>query len=101
MLSFDGYNVTQSFTSLTHNGPANAVDNSEDTCAVTNYGKGNYWRIQFNQTLTVDSVELRLKGGEYLEYKKVRKYFKLTLDNRLVSLFYVIMHFNMIKVTTL
>lgn len=69
MLSFVGYNVSQSSRSSTQNKPENAVDNSIDTCAVTNYGKGNYWRIQFNQTLRVDSVELRLKGGEYLDYK--------------------------------
>lgn len=69
MLSFDGYNVAQSSISITQNGAANAVDNSDDTCAVTDHGKGNYWRIQFNQPLTVDSVELRLKGGEYLKYK--------------------------------
>lgn len=69
MLCFDGYNVAQSSISITQNGPANALDKSDETCAVTNYGKGNYWRIQFNQTLTVGSVELGLKGGEYLEYK--------------------------------
>uniref|UniRef100_K1QSD4 Multiple epidermal growth factor-like domains 10 n=1 Tax=Magallana gigas TaxID=29159 RepID=K1QSD4_MAGGI len=62
VLSFDGYNVAQSSISLTQNGPANALDNNNRSCAVTNYGKGNYWRIQFNQTLMVDSVELRLKG---------------------------------------
>eukprot|EP00105_Crassostrea_gigas_P014495 XP_011431172.2 PREDICTED: uncharacterized protein LOC105330928 [Crassostrea gigas] len=65
VLSFDGYNVAQSSISLTQNGPANALDNNNRSCAVTNYGKGNYWRIQFNQTLMVDSVELRLKGGNY------------------------------------
>lgn len=69
MLSFVGNNVSQSSRSSIQNGPESALDNSDDTCAVTNYGAGNYWRIQFNQTLTVKSVELRLKGGEYLEYK--------------------------------
>lgn len=69
MLSFDGYNVSQSSGSLSQNGPENALDNKNITCAVTEYGKDNYWRIQFYQTLTVDSVELSLKGGVYLEYK--------------------------------
>lgn len=64
MLSFDGYNVSQSSRPLTQNGPENALDNNDTTCAVTEYGAGNHWKIQFNQTLTVKSVELRLKGGE-------------------------------------
>nr|XP_034311642.1 uncharacterized protein LOC105330922 isoform X1 [Crassostrea gigas] len=65
VLSFVGNNVSQSSGSSIQNGPESAFDNSDDTCAVTNYGAGNYWRIQFNQTLTVKSVELRLKGGNY------------------------------------
>lgn len=69
MWSFVGNNVSQSSRLFIQNGPERALHNSDGTCAVTNYGAGNYWRIQFNQTLTVKSVELRLKGGEYLEYK--------------------------------
>eukprot|EP00105_Crassostrea_gigas_P014490 XP_011431165.1 PREDICTED: uncharacterized protein LOC105330923 [Crassostrea gigas] len=65
VLSFVRYNVSQSSRLPIQNGPENALDNSDDTCAVTDYGKGNYWRIQLNQTLTVDSMELHLKGGNY------------------------------------
>lgn len=65
VFSFVGYNVTQSSRLLIGNGPENAVDNKDSTCAETEYGEGNYWRIQFNQTLTVESVALRLKGGNY------------------------------------
>lgn len=66
MLSFVGYNVSQRSRSPIQNGPENAVDNNVRTCASTDYGADNYWTIKFNQTLTVKSVELSLKGGEYL-----------------------------------
>lgn len=68
VLTFVGYKVSQSSLLRSQNGPENALDNDDTTCAVTEYGVGNYWRIQFNQTLTVKSVELRLKGGACLEY---------------------------------
>lgn len=64
MVTFLGHNVWQSSF---QNGPENAVDNDGTTCAVTRYGVSNYWRIQFNQTLTVKSVELRLRGGACVE----------------------------------
>lgn len=67
MLTFVGYKVSQSSLRTVENGAENAVDNDDSTCAVTKYGAGNYWRIQFNQTLTVKSVELRLKGGSFLK----------------------------------
>lgn len=63
------YTVAQSSRIPTMYGPENAVDNNDSTCASTDSGEGNYWRIQFNQTLTVESVALRLKGGECYEYK--------------------------------
>lgn len=67
MSTFVGYKVSQSSLRIAQHGAENAVDNNDSTCAVTSYGAGNYWRIQFNQTLTVKSVGLRLKGGERLE----------------------------------
>lgn len=67
MTTFVGYKVSQSSLRTVQNGAENAVDNDDSTCVVTKYGAGNYWRIQFNQTLTVKSVELQLKGGERLE----------------------------------
>ena len=42
-----------------------AVDDNHDTCAVTEKGVYGYWRIQFNQTLTVKGMSLRLKGGMF------------------------------------
>lgn len=65
VLTFVGYKVSQSSHKNAQNGPENAVDDDDTTCTATEYGAGNYWRIQFNQTLTVKSVELRLKGGNY------------------------------------
>lgn len=70
------YTVSQS-SILTPNRPENAVDNIDYTCAVTEYGAGNYWRIQFNETLTVKSVELKLKGGERLRLNKILEIFDL------------------------
>lgn len=67
MSTFVGYKVSQRSLRIAQHGAENAVDNNDSTCAVTSYGAGNYWRIQFNQTLTVKSVGLRLKGGERLE----------------------------------
>lgn len=61
------YKVLQSSLLTSQNGPENAVNNDDATCAGTKYGPDNYWRIQFNQTFTVKSVELRLKGGACLK----------------------------------
>lgn len=63
VLTFVEYKVSQSSFITPQNAPENAVDNNDGTCAATEYGTDNYWRIHFNQTLTVKSVELRLKGG--------------------------------------
>ena len=41
-----------------------AVDDDQNTCAVTERGVNEYWRIQFNQTITVKGMALRLKGGK-------------------------------------
>lgn len=65
VLTFVGYKFSQSFQLTPQNGPENAVDNDDATCAVTENSAGNFWRIQFNQTLTVKSLELQLKGGNY------------------------------------
>lgn len=71
------YTVAQSSISATPNGPENAVDNIDYTCAWTEYGAGNYWSIKFNETLTVKSVELQLKGGERLRLNKILEIFDL------------------------
>lgn len=71
------YTVAQSSSLLTINGPENAVDNSDFTCAAKDYGAGNYWRIQFNQTHTVKSVEVQLKGGASLNTDKMLEIFFL------------------------
>lgn len=67
MSTFVGYKVSQSSLTAVQFGAENAVDYNEFTFAITKYGAGNYWKIQFNQTLTVKSLELRLKGGSCLE----------------------------------
>ena len=41
-----------------------AVDDDQNTCAVTEKGVNEHWRIQFNQTLIVKGMLLRLKGGK-------------------------------------
>ena len=45
-----------------------AVDDDQNTCAVTEKGVNEHWRIQFNQTLTVKGMLLRLKGGKIYLY---------------------------------
>ena len=62
--SLPAYNVSQSSVFRAHNGPHMAVDDDETTCSVTHKGVKEYWRIQFNQTLTVKGMFLRLKGGK-------------------------------------
>lgn len=71
------YTVAQSSILTTGSGPENAVDNIDNTCAWTEYGAGNYWRILFNETLTVKRVELRLKGGACLKLNKMLEIFYL------------------------
>ena len=63
--SLPGYNVSQSSVLRPLNGPEMAVDNDYNSCAVTEKGVNGYWRIQFNQTLTVKGMILRLKGGMF------------------------------------
>ncbi|XP_078318261.1 tyrosine-protein phosphatase Lar-like isoform X2 [Crassostrea virginica] len=65
VLSRHGYNVSQSSIYRPLNGPHMAVDDDQNTCAVTEKGLNEHWRIQFNQTLTVKGMLLRLKGGNY------------------------------------
>ncbi|XP_056019632.1 uncharacterized protein LOC125670753 isoform X2 [Ostrea edulis] len=65
VLSFVGYSVSQSSHPVPLNGPHSAVDEDITSCATTNKGVGEYWKIQFNQSLTVAGVQLRLKGGNY------------------------------------
>ena len=64
--SLPGYNVSQNSVHRPLNGPYMAVDDDHDSCAVTEKGVNGYWRIQFNQTLTVKGMILRLKGGMFL-----------------------------------
>ena len=45
-----------------------AVDNDQGTCAKTEKGVNEHWRIQLNQTLTVQGMLLRLKGGKIYFY---------------------------------
>lgn len=71
------YTVAQSSILTTPNGPDIAVDNIDYTCALTEYGAGNYWRILFNETLSVKRVELRLKGGACLKLNKMLEIFYL------------------------
>ena len=65
--SLPGYNVYQSSVSRALNGPEEAAVDDDDvnTCAVTEKGVNEYWKIQFNQTLTVKGMVLRLKGGMF------------------------------------
>nr|XP_022313219.1 uncharacterized protein LOC111118178 isoform X1 [Crassostrea virginica] len=65
VLSIPSHNVSQSSVHRPLYGPHMAVDNDRDTCAVTERGVNEYWRIQFNQPLTVKGMLLRLKGGNY------------------------------------
>ena len=70
--SLPGYNVSQSSVLRAYNGPHMAVDeHNETTCSVTKKGVNGYWRIQFNQTLIVKGMFLRLKGGKsfFIELK--------------------------------
>ena len=68
VLSLPGHNVSQSSIHRALNGPEMAVDDDQNTCAVTKKGVNGYWRIQFNQTLTVKGMALRLKGGKIYLY---------------------------------
>ncbi|XP_062584088.1 uncharacterized protein LOC134245857 isoform X2 [Saccostrea cucullata] len=60
-----GYEVSQSSVPFPQNGPNIPLDDDDVTCAVTNKGTGEYWKIQFNQSLTIAGVYLRLKGGNH------------------------------------
>ena len=62
--SFPGYNVSQSSVDRPPNGPHMAVDDERKTCSVTQKGVMEYWRIKFNQTLTVKGMLLTFKGGK-------------------------------------
>ena len=62
--SLPGYNVSQSSVDRPLNGPHMAFNDDNDTsCSVTKKGVKEYWRIQFNQKLTVKGMFFRLKGG--------------------------------------
>lgn len=69
------YTVAQSSISITPKWPENAIDNITNTCALTGYGAGNYWRILFKETITVKSVKLRLNGGERLRLNTMLEIF--------------------------
>lgn len=58
-----GYSVSQSSYPTSQNGAYNAVDDDMKSCTVTNKSVGEYWKIQFNKSLTVAGVSLKLKGG--------------------------------------
>nr|XP_022319538.1 uncharacterized protein LOC111122205 isoform X1 [Crassostrea virginica] len=63
--SLPGHNVSQSSDNRPLNDAEMAVDDDQNTCAVTERGVNEYWRIQFNQTITVKGMALRLKGGNF------------------------------------
>ncbi|XP_062599559.1 laminin subunit alpha-2-like [Saccostrea cucullata] len=63
--SLAGYEVSQSSVPFLQNGPNIPLDDDDVTCAVTHKGTGEYWKIQFKQSLTIAGVHLRLKGGNY------------------------------------
>ena len=63
--SLPGYNVSQSSIYRPLDGPKLAVDGDVNTCAVTEKSVNGYWRIQFNQTLTVKGMILRMNGGMF------------------------------------
>ena len=66
VLSLPGHNVSQSSVDRPLNGPEMAVDDDQSTCAVTEKGVNEYWRIQFYKPPTVKGMLLRLLGGEFL-----------------------------------
>ena len=73
--SLPGYNVSQSSVVRPNNLPHMAVDDDETTCSVTKKGVKEYWRIKFKQTLTVEGMFLRLKGGKSFFFElKVKSY---------------------------
>ena len=68
VLSLPGHTLSQSSVDPPLNGPDKAVDDDQSTCVVTKKGVNEYWRIQFNQTLTVKGMLLGLKGGKIYVY---------------------------------
>ncbi|XP_061181077.1 receptor-type tyrosine-protein phosphatase epsilon-like [Saccostrea echinata] len=63
--SLVGYIVEQSSAAYPFTRAHSPIDDDNTTCAVTKKRVGEYWRIQFNQSLTIAGVYLRLKGGNY------------------------------------
>ncbi|XP_022313217.2 uncharacterized protein LOC111118177 [Crassostrea virginica] len=63
--SLADHNVLQSSIYRPQNGPNMAVDDNKSTCAKTKSGLNQFWKIQFSQRITVNVIQLRLKGGKY------------------------------------
>jgi hypothetical protein len=63
VLSFVGYSVSQSSVYFPQDGATNAVDSDMNSCAVTKIGAGEYWKLQFRQSVTVAGVSLWVNGG--------------------------------------